>query len=97
MEDNVEKFPISTWQRAFNRRGKRTVNCIVTDRYLRYDKPGRPMAGCFPDNKKVGTPIVISVMTDKYSETKHHKICELVLTLEELKAMVAILDEETNG
>jgi hypothetical protein len=92
--DNISKFPVSTWQRILNRRGKRTVNCIVSGRYLRYDDLGPSSIGYFPARLKIGTPVTIDVMTDSDTEKEPRKICELTLTLEELKDMVSRLEKD---
>ena len=37
MTDEVTRFPVMSWKRTKNKRGKLSVSCIVTDRWLRFD------------------------------------------------------------
>ena len=92
--DSIHRFPVSTWKRIWNQRGKRVVNCIVSGRYLRFGKVGKPSAGYFPDHGKVGTPVVLDVMTDTDSDAPDRKLCEMIVTLEELEAIVDLLKRE---
>jgi hypothetical protein len=91
---DVSKFPVSHWQRLLNRRGSRTVTCVVSGRYLRFGKLGPPSSGYFPDQAKVGTPVPLDVMASSDIETPDRKICQLIVTLEELRDMVAMLEKE---
>jgi hypothetical protein len=94
MSKNVAKFPISQWQRILNRRGNRSVHCVVSNRYWRYDHPGPIATGYFPDGKRLGTPVVLEIMSSNDPDLKDRKICDLVVTLEELREMIAVLDRE---
>lgn len=82
MVEKVTRFPISGWERIKNRRGKRTVNCEISSRYLKY--------GQAHDSGTVsGVLVAVDVMTDNGEEEKpDRKICELVLSLGELKELV---------
>jgi hypothetical protein len=71
---NVTRFPTKGWQRASNRRGKRSVSCIVTDRFLRFEEKTQPM--------EEGTAVVVHVMTDGSGEER--KLTTLIITLEQL-------------
>ncbi|WP_031269016.1 MULTISPECIES: hypothetical protein [unclassified Labrenzia] len=94
-DNNVARFPVSTWKRIWNRRGKRTINCIVSDRYLRYGDLAPSSAGYFPDQLKIGTPVTIDVMSDNApDEREPRKLCQLIVTVEELREMVAQLDKD---
>jgi hypothetical protein len=94
MSDNISRFPVSTWKRTLNRRGKRSVNCVVSGRYWRYGKPAHASTGYFPDPQKLGTPVILEIMSGNGPDEKDRKICEMIVTLEELKRMVAILEQE---
>ncbi|MBC6445225.1 MAG: hypothetical protein GDA50_07360 [Alphaproteobacteria bacterium GM202ARS2] len=85
MVDNVDRFPVSTWQRIINRRGKRAVNCIVSDRYLVFGQADGPI--------QMGTPVAVDVMTE-LEEKKPRKLCSLILTVEDLKKMVEMLESK---
>ena len=70
---------------AEKRRGKRTVTCQVSDRYLRYERTD-------PKGTGFGNPVVINVMTDRgYDDKPDRKLCEMVVSLEDLEVMVAQL------
>jgi hypothetical protein len=97
MSDNISKFPMSHWQWIWNKRGKRSVNCVVSGRYLRYGHPASTSTGYFPDQHKLGTPVTIEIMSSNDPDSKDRKICELILTLEELKQMVEILEQEKSS
>ena|ERR1700688_377082 len=55
------RFPMNSTQRIKNRRGKRSVSCMTTDRWLRF--PEKAARGNFGDGK-LSTAIVVDVMTD---------------------------------
>ena len=71
----VTRFPVTTWQRIKNQRGKRAVSCIVSERWLEFSENSDRI----PD----GEAFWVNVMTmDKHD--KPRKICELAITKEEL-------------
>jgi hypothetical protein len=70
----VVRFPTKAWQREANRRGKQSVSCIVTDRFLRFEEKVYPA--------EEGTAIMVHVMTDIHE--KERKITTLIITLEQL-------------
>jgi hypothetical protein len=77
------RFPMNSTQRIKNRRGKRGVSCMTTDRWLRF--PEKAARGNFGDGK-LSTAIVVDVMTDASGTPR--KLCELCITLEDLKAVL---------
>lgn len=72
---NIKKFPITFTQRQKNERGKTFVSCQVSDRWLRFSEESTKLEG--------GEFISLDVMT-LGSDEKEKKICELVVTREEL-------------
>ena len=72
---NIKKFPITFTQRQKNERGKTSVSCQVSDRWLRFSEESTKLEG--------GEFISLDVMT-LGSDEKEKKICELVVTREEL-------------
>jgi len=78
MTKDVTRFPISGWQRQANRRGRRSVSCIVSDRWLRFSPKAQPVGE--------GTAVIVDVMTD--ASGTERKLCELILTLEQLRRVV---------
>jgi hypothetical protein len=98
MNENVSKFPVSHWQRILNRRGSRAVHCVVSGRYMRFGRLGAPSTGYFTDPSKIGTPVVVDIMSDTTGDDdRDRKLCHLVVTLEELKQMVSTLEGERTG
>ncbi len=88
MDKNIQRFPISGWKRTLNRRGKRSVSCIVSDRWLRFGEPDQQALD-------IGTPILLDVMTetpDENDEFKSKKLCGLIVTVEQLKKLVGEID-----
>jgi hypothetical protein len=75
-------FPTRGWQRAANRRGKRSVSCIVTDRFLRFEEKMQPT--------DEGTAVVVHVMTDTSGEQL--KLTTLIITLEQLHRVLKQYD-----
>lgn len=74
----------TSWEiREKQKRGKRTVTCQVSGRYLKYEKTD-------PNEIGFGFPVVMYVMTDGF-EKRDKKLCELVFSLEDLEVMVAQL------
>ncbi|MEP1199295.1 hypothetical protein [Tateyamaria sp.] len=78
MFNDVTRFPVKTWERIKNRRGKRSVSCIVTDRWLRFSEHA--------DQISAGTVVFVDVMTD--AGEGERKLCELCIPLEELAEAV---------
>ncbi len=87
---NIRKFPIDSWTREQNRRGKRSVLCIVSNRWLRFGEPAQ-------QSLKLGTPMWLDVMTeteDENGELKSRKLCTLCVTVEQLQKL---MDEIGDG
>lgn len=82
----VTRFPVNSWKRMLNRRGQRTVNCIVSERYLKYGTPGGPM--------EVGTPVEVEVLSENERTNFTKTLCRMNVTLEELEKMVETLKAE---
>jgi hypothetical protein len=82
MDDSILRFPIKTWRRIRNQRGKRSVSCHVTDRWLKFDETAKKMD---LGNGESGTLVRVLVMTDASGESSR-RICELCITLEELQS-----------
>jgi hypothetical protein len=78
MSKNVTRFPITGWRRAANRRGRHSVSCIVSDRWLRF-APKAKVVG-------EGTAVIVDVLTDASGNDR--KICQLILTLEQLRRVM---------
>ena len=90
MDKNIQRFPISSWKRTLNRRGKRSVSCIVSDRWLRFGEPDQQALN-------IGTPILLDVMTETLDEkdefkSKSKKLCSLFVTVEQLKKLLEEID-----
>lgn len=79
----VIRFPNSSMQRTKNRRGKRGVPCMVTDRWLQFREQAEPVD--FGDGKR-RTVVFVDVMTDITGESR--KLCELCLCLEDLQSAI---------
>jgi hypothetical protein len=91
MADEVTRFPVSTWNRIKNKRGKRTVNCEISGRYLTYGEG-------HDTGTNMGVLISVDVMTDgNDSDTPDRKICELVLPLNELKELVRLAEQDAEA
>ncbi len=74
----VVRFPTKGWQRAANRRGKRSVSCIVTDRFLRFEQKVLPT--------EEGSAVIVNVITDGSGEER--KLTTLIITLEQLRQVL---------
>lgn len=91
MADEVTRFPVSTWTRIKNQRGKRTVNCEISGRYLKYGTG-------YDTGTAQGVWLHMDVMTDgNDSDTPDRKICELVLPLNELKEMIRLAESDVES
>jgi hypothetical protein len=75
---NVTRFPSNGWRRASNRRGKRSVSCIVSDRFLRFEEKMQMT--------EEGTAVIMHVMTDGSGEER--KLTTLIITLEQLRGVL---------
>ena len=85
---NVTKWPISTWKRIKNRRGRRVLNCQISDRYITFGEAS-------DSGMEEGALVMVNVMTDRsFDEKPDRKLCELALSLNELKAMVAAMEND---
>lgn len=85
MADKIIKFPTTGWLRHKNRLGRQVIPCFVSGRYLRF----RDIA----DTGTNGHAVSVDVMSESDDERPDRKLCELVLTLDDLKRMVARLDK----
>ena len=74
MKDKIRKIPISYHTRLKNQLGKGSVPCKVSDRWLKFPSD----SSIFDD----GEYIIMDVMTTK--DDKHRKICELIITKEDI-------------
>ena len=87
MDGMILRFPVSSWKRLQNQRGKRAVSCIVSDSWLQFGEPHH-------ENLNIGTPISLDVMTDAVDDRKPRKLCNLIVTVEQLKALVELVNAE---
>jgi hypothetical protein len=77
--DNVIRLPIKYTQILKNKRGKYSVNCLITDRWLKFEDTSVRM--------DVGEAVILDVMeTDTDGNDK--KVCQLVVTKEELLEVI---------
>ena len=81
MSDDVIRFPFNGSQRTKNRRGKYSVSCYVSGRWLRFHKE----TGLVENNSRA---VVVDVMAADFDEAPAKKICELVLELDDLRAIL---------
>lgn len=87
MENTVIRIPINAMTRLKNKLGKGAVPCQVSDRWLKFpaESSGDWGEGAF---------IVLDVMTLDKNE-KQRKLCELVVTREDLlSAINSVKDKE---
>lgn len=65
-----------------------SLNCIVSDRWLRVSAPHHSVID-------LGTPIEIDVMRANSNSTGgDRKICNLVITVEQLRALLAEIEKK---
>lgn len=77
MSDKIKKFPISFSQRRKNTLGPLTVECQVSGRYLKFHDKSSILQG--------GEFITVDVMSMQVEDDKKpRKICELIVTREDL-------------
>jgi hypothetical protein len=81
-DETIVRFPVKTWQRIKNRRGKHSVSCMVTDRWLRFDKKATKV----DFGIQTGTAVFVDVMTDTSGEPR--KVCQVCITLEDLREVL---------
>ena len=86
---HVEKFPIKHHQREMNRRGKMSLSCIVTDRWIKVGKPDWA-------HGDLGVPVEIEIIA-AYSRSTggDHKICSMIITVEQLRSLLKEIDGES--
>jgi peptidyl-tRNA hydrolase len=78
----VTRFPVHGRKRAANRRGKRSVSCTVSERFLRFEE------GINSSNE--GTQVIMRVMTDASGEER--TLTTLVITLEQLREVLKLYE-----
>jgi hypothetical protein len=81
-DNKIVRFPTGGWQRAANRRGKRSVSCVVSDRFLRFEED--------TGTTDEGTVVLVNVMTDVNGTER--KLSTLVVTLEQLRSVLKQYD-----
>ena len=89
MSNDVIRFPINGTKRVKNRRGKYSVSCYVSGRWLRFKKE----PGLVERNSRA---VAVDVMTDGDYEDLGplRKFAKLVLELDDLRAVLALYDEK---
>lgn len=90
MGGNVTRFPTSMWERIKNRRGQAAANCIVSGRYLKFGK----ISDSGLDD---GFVVTLNVMTDTNNEAPDRNMCELIIPLKELRAVVDALERKASA
>ena len=86
MTDKITRFPIKAWQRTANRRGRLSVSCVVSDRWLRFAPTSAHM--------DLGSVVWVDVMTDVSG--KEQKLCTLGITIEELGGVLDRIEKEAD-
>ncbi|MES5481531.1 hypothetical protein QMZ05_02160 [Bradyrhizobium sp. INPA03-11B] len=81
MSTDVIRFPVNGGQRIKNRRGKNSVSCYVSGRWLRFHEEVGTV-------EKASRVVAVDVMAADFDETPAKKICELVLELDDLRAIL---------
>ena len=86
MANDTIRFPMNSIDRIRNRRGKRSVSCTVSGRWLRfrddvYRGPGE-------------TLVFIDVMTETDPDKESRKLCDLCISVEELKKVLSRCEPE---
>lgn len=87
MADNTVNFPVRTLQRIKNRRGKRSVSCEVTDRWLRFREDSHVSSE--------GTLVFVDVMAQPDYDKDPRKLCELCINIEELKKVLNLYEQRS--
>ncbi|ODA33360.1 hypothetical protein A6X21_18880 [Planctopirus hydrillae] len=83
-------MPLSTWQERWRKEhGDFAIPCIVSERYLQFSDSGTQRIGA-------GEVITLSVMTDA-SEKGPKKLCELIITREELTRVLELIEPASNA
>jgi hypothetical protein len=86
MSQDVIRFPVNTTRRIKNRRGKFSVSCAVSMRWLRFQEQTGTVDGG-------SQAVVADVMTDAdFDGGPSKKICELVLELNDLRALLKLYE-----
>jgi hypothetical protein len=83
LTDKISRFPVTTWQRIKNRRGKRSVSCEVSGRWLSFSEKA--------DDVRGEPWVFVDVMTEK-EDGSAHKICELCIPLNQLAEAVSNIE-----
>jgi hypothetical protein len=73
---NVTRFPTSGLQRRKNRLGRHSVVCVVSGRWLQFGPVSRVVGG--------DDFVTIDVMTGWPGQTQVSKLCQLMVTREDL-------------
>ncbi|GLQ36560.1 hypothetical protein GCM10007908_01800 [Rhizobium albus] len=88
---DIEKFPISHYKRDLNRRGKKSLSCIISDRWIKVGKPHH-------EQLELGTPIELEVLTaNNPSTAEDYKICSMKVTVEQLRDLLAEIEREAGA
>ena len=77
-ENRISRFPVSTWQRIKNHRGKDSTSCFVSSRWVRFGPPASHVGGT--------VVVAADIMTE--TDAGDRKLCEFYFDLNELEAIV---------
>ena len=87
-DGEIIPFPIKGFQRQKNAAGRHAALCIVSERWLQFPEQG---SGTI----QIGEPLAVCVMTkDRHGNDK--KICELMVTREDLLNAIAAVKPPAN-
>jgi hypothetical protein len=92
VRDKPRNGGISFAQRERHRRGRRAVGCEISGRWLRFNQP-------FDPGFLEGDAVYVDVLTDSYedddlSKLKTRKLTSLMISVEDLRAIIKLFDEE---
>ena len=85
--NNFTRYSPEEWQRIKDARGERILHCSFSSRFINY-------GSLHPNHSGRGHTVVLQVMADRSPEKPNKMLCELYVTLEQLREAVAQLEQD---
>ena len=84
MASIIKPIPIKEWERSCNRRGRYSVSCVLSDRWLRF--------AARSDRLEFGPVVRVDVLTDAGDGRRTRRLCSLTITKEGLRQVLDRID-----
>ncbi len=80
----IKPIPIEEWRQTCSTRGRYSVSCVLSDRWLRF--------AARSDQFEMGSVVWVDVLTDTGARKHTRRLCSLAITKEGLRQVLDRID-----